>query len=286
MFKEQNLCLLHPLMLKVILGVDWSLYSLNSFCFCFLWFLGPMKVSLIIVGVKSHFKVLNLFVQSVLSFLQALTSKSLVPTQQHLEACPQCKILGSVPDLFNQNLHFWQELCVIWSISTFKFEKFWTRTFWDGRQPLCWPRDEQVVDPSQFPLSWHLGCPPLFKSPSILPLQSLLPSKAELVIQHRAQSIDRGVRNDWACARARARTDTHTHTYTPSPGTPIEGTLSSSQLVDTITLLWWSLGCERWGLLDGPQDAGLYHLWSLMFPWCFLWEGVVNLSVLADFQSL
>ena len=212
MFKEQNLCLLHPLMLKVILGVDWSLYSLNSFCFCFLWFLGPMKVSLIIVGVKSHFKVLNLFVQSVLSFLQALTSKSLVPTQQHLEACPQCKILGSVPDLFNQNLHFWQDLCVIWSISTFKFEKFWTRTFWDGRQPLCWPRDEQVVDPSQFPLSWHLGCPPLFKSPSILPLQSLLPSKAELVIQHRAQSIDRGVRNDWACARARARTDTHTHT--------------------------------------------------------------------------
>lgn len=65
-----------------------------------------MKVSLITVGVKSHFKVLNLFVQSLPSFLQELTSKSLVPTQQHPEACPQCKISGSVPDLFNQNLHF------------------------------------------------------------------------------------------------------------------------------------------------------------------------------------
>lgn len=55
-----------------------------------------MKVSLIIVGVKFHFKVLFRFVQSLPSFLLDLTSKSLVPTQQHLEACPQCNISGSV----------------------------------------------------------------------------------------------------------------------------------------------------------------------------------------------
>ena len=75
--------------------MDWSLYYFEL-CFCFLWFLGPMKVSLIIVGVKFHFKVLFRFVQSLPSFLLDLTSKSLVPTQQHLEACPQCNISGSV----------------------------------------------------------------------------------------------------------------------------------------------------------------------------------------------
>ena len=132
------------------------------------------------------------------------------------------------------------------------------------------------------PLVHHLapGMSSIFKSPSILPLQSLFPKKAELVTQHRAQSMDRRLRNEWARARVCACTHTHSQPRHTDRGHPF------SQFVDTITPLWWSLGCERWGLLDGPQDAGLYHLWSLMLPRRFLWEGVVNLSVLADFQSL
>lgn len=46
-----------------------------------------MEVSLIILGVMSHFKVLFLFVQPLPSSLQEMTSKSLVPGQQHLGAC-------------------------------------------------------------------------------------------------------------------------------------------------------------------------------------------------------
>lgn len=52
-----------------------------------------MEVSLIILGVMSHFKVLFLFVQPLPSSLQEMTSKSLVPGQQHLGACSRCKNL-------------------------------------------------------------------------------------------------------------------------------------------------------------------------------------------------
>lgn len=78
------------------------------------------------------------------------------------------------------------------------------------------------------PLVHHLtpGMSSIFKSPSILPLQSLFPKKAELVTQHRAPSMDRKDSEMSEHARMYARARPHT----PSPGTRIGGSLSPSWL--------------------------------------------------------
>lgn len=58
--------------------MDWILYYFGLSVFLFL---GQMKVILIILGVKSHPKVLFLFVQLLPASLRELTSKILVPRQ-------------------------------------------------------------------------------------------------------------------------------------------------------------------------------------------------------------